>query len=77
MKTASVPFSLIKKTGRLDADFYIGDQAEQKVARAQAALVKARQRLKNAKKGLKQRDQERRKNGIHRIAARRRVQLQG
>lgn len=67
MKTASVPFSLIKKTGRLDADFYIGDQAEQKVARAQAALVKARQRLKNAKKGLKKRDQERRKHGIRKL----------
>lgn len=67
MKTASVPFSLIKKTGRLDADFYIGDQAEQKVARAQAALVKARQRLKNAKRGLKKRDQERRKHGIRKL----------
>lgn len=77
MKVAVVPFSLIKKTGRLDADFYIGDRAEQKVARVQAALVKARQRLKNAKKGLKQRDQERRKNGIRRLVARRRVQLQG
>ena len=73
MKVAIVPFSLIKKTGRLDDDFYIGDQAEQKVARAQAALVKARQRLKNAKKGLKRRDQERRKNGIKRFVTRVRV----
>lgn len=67
MKVASVPFALIDKTKRLDADFYIGDQEEQRLAKAEAALVAAQRRVVNAKERIRKRDKERRKHGIKRV----------
>lgn len=67
MKTASVPFALIAKVGRLDADFYMGNHDERRLASAEAALVKAKQRVKNAKERIRKRDKERRKHGIKRV----------
>lgn len=64
MKVAIVPASLIAKTGRLDADFYIGTQPEQRVERARGAIVAAKKRLKNAKAAVVKRNAERRKFGI-------------
>lgn len=64
MKVAIVPGNLLHEANRLDADFFIGDQAEKKVAEAERAVAAANQRLAKAKKELKQRDAERRRLGI-------------
>jgi len=48
----------------MDADFFIGNQAEKKIARALQAIAFAKKRLAKAKKELKQRDRQQRKLGI-------------
>lgn len=70
MKIGIVPGALIAKTRRLDADFYIGEQAEQKIARTKRTLALAKQRLARQKQEKKQRDLERKKLGIKRFVTR-------
>jgi len=64
VKIAVVPVDLLRKAGRMDADFFIGNQAEKKIARALQAIAFAKKRLAKAKKELKQRDRQQRKLGI-------------
>lgn len=70
MKISIVPASLLRKTGRLDADFYIGEQAEQKIARTKRSIALAKQRLARQKQEKKQRDLERKRLGIKRLVRR-------
>lgn len=64
MRIGIVPAALIAKTGRLDANFYIGAKEEARVVKARAAIVTAKLRLKRAKSALVKRNAERRKHGI-------------
>ena len=64
MRVAVLPFALITKALRFDADFYIGDAEERRVERARKAIAAAKQRLKNAEAALALRDVKRRELGI-------------
>ncbi len=64
MKVGIVPSSLIKKAGRMDADFYIGTQEEQRVERAKIRIANAKQGLRNARAALAKRNKDRRRLGI-------------
>ena len=64
MKIGIVPASLLRKAGRMDADFFIGNEKERKVVLAEENLRKAQKRFANAKAALKRRDEERAKLGI-------------
>lgn len=64
MRVAVLPFVLITRSLRLDADFYIGNAEERRVERARNAIVAAKQRLKNAEAALALRNVKRRELGI-------------
>jgi hypothetical protein len=68
MRLGVVSLSLVAKVGRLDANFYIGDDEERRIERATRGVVNARLRLRNAKLALAKRNADRRRLGVKFIA---------
>lgn len=59
-----VPSSLIARSGRLDANFYIGHEEENRVERAKRNVIRAKNGLRSARMALIKRNAERRRLGV-------------